>query len=254
MGFVSRAHIFPCEELVYRPLDPPVRQTLHLRYPLGHTLTAPESYLAGLLVEERLADPRYQPADTPFVQQLLDDVRTPAGAVLPKSAASCTVGTALQTVQEVNLDTRVLEYLIAIVEEHSLSKQRTGSCWHSPPSPAICTTWRPWWGCRCFPASTTGCTPPVQASSLPTMPATSSAWKRSCSPGSAPAIPGLPRSDLPPSQKTNSRRAIRLHGGCLRILRDQAAVRASPSGKMILLTKKKITMEMPPLSTVVPML
>lgn len=45
-----------------------------------------------------------------------------AGAVLPKSAASCTVGTALQTVQEVNLDTRVLEYLIAIVEEHSLSK------------------------------------------------------------------------------------------------------------------------------------
>lgn len=68
VGFVSRAHIFPCEELVYRPLDPPVRQTLHLRYPLGHTLTAPESYLAVLLVEERLADPRYQPADTPFVQ------------------------------------------------------------------------------------------------------------------------------------------------------------------------------------------
>lgn len=28
----------------------------------------------------------------------------------------------------------------------------------------------------------------------------------------------------------------------------------SPSGKMILFTKKKITMEMPPLSTVVPML
>ena len=29
---------------------------------------------------------------------------------------------------------------------------------------------------------------------------------------------------------------------------------ASPSGKMILFTKKKMTMEMPPLSTVVPML
>lgn len=29
---------------------------------------------------------------------------------------------------------------------------------------------------------------------------------------------------------------------------------ASPSGKMILFTKKKITMEMPPFSTVVPML
>ena len=29
---------------------------------------------------------------------------------------------------------------------------------------------------------------------------------------------------------------------------------ASPSGKMILFTKKKVTIEMPPLSTVVPML
>ena len=29
---------------------------------------------------------------------------------------------------------------------------------------------------------------------------------------------------------------------------------ASPSGKMILFTKKKMTIEMPPLSTVVPML
>ena len=35
---------------------------------------------------------------------------------------------------------------------------------------------------------------------------------------------------------------------------NQAAVLASPSGKMILFTKKKITMEMPPLSTVVPIL
>ena len=68
VGFVSKAHVFPCEELVYRPLDPPVRQTLHLRYPLGHTLTEPEYYLAGLLAEERLADPRYQPADDPFVK------------------------------------------------------------------------------------------------------------------------------------------------------------------------------------------
>ncbi len=35
VGFVSKAHVFPCEELVYRPLDPPVRQTLHLRYLLA---------------------------------------------------------------------------------------------------------------------------------------------------------------------------------------------------------------------------
>lgn len=122
VGFVSKAHVFPCEELVYRPLDPPVRQTLHLRYPLGHTLTEPEYYLAGLLAEERLADPRYQPADDPFVTQLLETVRTPMAAVKSKSTLHRAVGTALQTVQEVNLDTTVMEYLIAIVEEQSLSK------------------------------------------------------------------------------------------------------------------------------------
>ena len=122
VGFVSKAHVFPCEELVYRPLDPPVRQTLHLRYPLGHTLTEPEYYLAGLLAEERLADPRYQPADDPFVTQLLETVRTPIAAAKSKSTLHGAVGTSLQTVQEVNLDTTVMEYLIAIVEEQSLSK------------------------------------------------------------------------------------------------------------------------------------
>lgn len=122
VGLVSKAHVFPCEELVYLPLDPPVRQTLHLRYPLGHTLTEPEYYLAGLLAEERLADPRYQPADDPFVAQLLDNVRAPSAAAKGKSTAHGTVGTALQTVKDVNLDTKVMEYLIAIVEEQSLSK------------------------------------------------------------------------------------------------------------------------------------
>ena len=122
VGLVSKAHVFPCEELVYLPLDPPVRQTLHLRYPLGHTLTEPEYYLAGLLAEERLADPRYQPADDSFVAQLLDNVRAPSATAKDKSTAHGTVGTALQTVQDVNLDTKVMEYLIAIVEEQSLSK------------------------------------------------------------------------------------------------------------------------------------
>ena len=36
--------------------------------------------------------------------------------------------------------------------------------------------------------------------------------------------------------------------------RGYLAACCSPSGKMILFTKKKITMEMPPFSTVVPML
>ena len=38
------------------------------------------------------------------------------------------------------------------------------------------------------------------------------------------------------------------------LCKDQFSFLASPSGKMILFTKKKMTMEMPPLSTVVPML
>lgn len=122
VGLVSKAHVFPCEELVYRPLDPPVHQTLHLRYPLGHTLTEPEYYLAGLLAEERLADPRYQPIDDPFVTGLLKNVRTPMIADKEERAAHIAEGTALKTAQNVNLDTKVMEYLIAIVEEQSLSK------------------------------------------------------------------------------------------------------------------------------------
>ena len=38
------------------------------------------------------------------------------------------------------------------------------------------------------------------------------------------------------------------------LCKDQFSFLASPSGKMILFTKKKMTMEIPPFSTVVPML
>lgn len=122
VGFVSKVHASPCEALVYRPLDPPVRQTLRLRYPLGHTLTEPEYDLAGLLAEERLADPRYQPAESSFVTELLENVRSSAAPAQNKSTVCRPMGTALQTVQKIDLDTKVLEYLIAIVDEQSLSK------------------------------------------------------------------------------------------------------------------------------------
>ena len=64
VGLVSNAHVFPCSELAYRPLNPPVHQTLHLRFPLGHTLTEPERYLAGLLITERSAIPGTSPPTT----------------------------------------------------------------------------------------------------------------------------------------------------------------------------------------------
>lgn len=121
VGLVSRVHVFPCDELVYRPLDPPVQQTLHLRYPLGHTLTQEERYLAALLVEERLTDPRYQAADTPFVRQLREEAAAPETAAGHPEGKAGAAGPTRGTAQELSLDSKVMEYLTAIVEEKSLS-------------------------------------------------------------------------------------------------------------------------------------
>ena len=166
VGLVSNAHVFPCSELAYRPLDPPVHQTLHLRFPLGHTLTEPERYLAGLLITERLHDPRYKPTDAPLVDQLLQEVLSPSQLADTGSLPREAVGTALQTMQEVNLDSRVMEYLISIVEEQSLSRAAERHFWRSPPFPAIYVPWRRWWALPCSPGSTTGCVPPVPEPSL----------------------------------------------------------------------------------------
>lgn len=122
VGLVSKAHVFPCDELVYRPLDPPVYQTLHLRYPLGHTLTEPERYLAGLLARERLMDQRYQAIDNPQVWELLHAADSPEEQARDSGSVRFQIGTALQSVHGINLDSRVLEYIIAIVDEQSLSR------------------------------------------------------------------------------------------------------------------------------------
>lgn len=102
------------------PFVLPVRQTLHLRYPLSRRLSEPERYLAALLAEERLVDPRYQAADSPFVRQLLEEAAAPA----PSGAegAEALPGPAPEAVPEINLDSKTLEYLAAIVEEQSLSR------------------------------------------------------------------------------------------------------------------------------------
>lgn len=73
-----------------------------------------------LLAEERLADMRYQTSNDPFVVQMLENVRMPIGLTVDGSTHRA-LGTALQRIREVTLDTKVLEYLIAIVEEESLS-------------------------------------------------------------------------------------------------------------------------------------
>ena len=121
-GLVSKAHVFPCDELVYLSLDPPVYQRLHLRYPLGHTLTEPERYLAGLLIRERLSDPRYEPIRSPEADALFAMVEAADEAYIAGSNQTRASGASHQDSGFISLDTKILEYLTAIVEEQSLSR------------------------------------------------------------------------------------------------------------------------------------
>ena len=121
-GLVSKAHVFPCDELAYLSLDPPVYQKLHLRYPLGHTLTEPERYLASLLIRERLADPRYEPIKSPEADELFAMVEAADDAYIAGGMQGRAASRAQQESHFISLDTRILEYLAAIVEEQSLSR------------------------------------------------------------------------------------------------------------------------------------
>ncbi|MCD8223192.1 MAG: LysR family transcriptional regulator [Clostridiales bacterium] len=123
-GLVSQAHVFPCQDLVYRPLEPPVHQTLHIRYPLGHTLTEPERYLAALLIRERLSDLRYTAIRTPEVEEFLHIADSPSGEDISpqEKAGETTRAPAIhQTAPEIQLNTQILKYILSIVDEKSLT-------------------------------------------------------------------------------------------------------------------------------------
>lgn len=125
VGLVSQAHVFPCEELVYRPLDPPIYQTLHIRYPREHTLTEAEQYLAGLLIRERLSDSRYKAIPSGETEALMEIVDLDKGR---DSNASAPVSDPVRahifhnTAPEITLNTQLLQYVIAIVDEKSLTR------------------------------------------------------------------------------------------------------------------------------------
>lgn len=127
-GLVSQAHVFPCEELVYRPLDPPVYQSLHIRYPLGHTLTEPERYLAGLLIRERLSDPRYRATPLKEAESLVRfadadiNIREGEPSSSPWKQTDLTLRTLHHAPPQINLSTPLLKYIIAIVDEKSLTR------------------------------------------------------------------------------------------------------------------------------------
>ena len=123
-GFVSQVHANPCEEIRYLSLDPPVYQMIHIRYPKGRALTDPQKYLAGLLIRQRLLDRRYIPISSPEVQELLEIERSKTQNDLSQPSLPAAGATAKMddNSNEINLDTAVLKYMIAIVDEKSLSK------------------------------------------------------------------------------------------------------------------------------------
>ena len=123
-GFISRVHASPCEEVRYLSLDPPVYQMVHIRYPKGHVLTDPQKYLAGLLIRQRLQDSSYIPISSPAVQELLDIEKTTTQDTLSIPSRPISGGTAKMddNSYEISLDTAVLKYMIAIVDEKSLTR------------------------------------------------------------------------------------------------------------------------------------
>ncbi len=123
-GFVSKAHVAPCKELVYLSLDPPVFQNLHLRYPLGHILTEPEQFLAGLLMRERLSDARYTASSSKEAKELIQLAKSFAQPETDSQEdfPSMPIGAAQHTAPQINLSTPLLKYIIAIVDEKSLTK------------------------------------------------------------------------------------------------------------------------------------
>lgn len=128
VGFVSRAHVFPCKEVTYIPLDPPVFQSQHIRYPKGHVLTDAEKYLIWLLVSERLSDSRYTPVDSKELADIKAAVEMNDYFITSRyqrkdtmPANKCRKNITGERIRNIGFDTNVLRYILGIIEEHSLS-------------------------------------------------------------------------------------------------------------------------------------
>lgn len=148
-GLVSRIHVKPCEEVRYISLDPPVYQLTHLRYPQGHILTESERYLAGLLIQHRLSDPGNEPIDSLELKGFLKTVEeieksAPVGPsrldkdeIIEGSSQADRNRTFINAQininkdeksrkkkrsEDIHLDTRILEYIVAIADEKGLTQ------------------------------------------------------------------------------------------------------------------------------------
>ncbi|MCR5007822.1 MAG: LysR family transcriptional regulator [Oribacterium sp.] len=123
-GLVSRIHVKPCEEVRYISLDPPVYQLTHLRYPKGHILTESERYLAGLLIQHRLSDPGNEPIDSLELKGFLKTVEEieKSAPVGPSRLEKDEKNRKKKRSEDIHLDTRILEYIVAIADEKGLTQ------------------------------------------------------------------------------------------------------------------------------------
>lgn len=125
-GLVSKTYVTPCNELVFLPLDPPVHQVTHIRFPLGYKLTEPEKYLASLLIKDLQSDPdqHFEIIPSSQVNDLLLAADLSFGNKGSGISAPDIPGTlaSTQNPPELNLNPQLLRYVIAIVDEKSLTK------------------------------------------------------------------------------------------------------------------------------------
>lgn len=125
-GFVSKKYAAPCSELVFLPLDPPVYQETHIRFPLGHTLTEPEQYLASLLIRDLRSnhEHRFEIIPSKEVNVLLQiadsDINSGNNSVFMQGRHMFTSSAPVYS--ELNLNLQLLRFVIAIVDEKSLTK------------------------------------------------------------------------------------------------------------------------------------
>ena len=120
-GLVSKIHVVPCEEASYISLDPPVYQTQHIRFPMGQEITEKERYLASLLMHERLSDPRYEPIHSQEADELFAVADEVEETLAPAPPLRFAPGADQTQAGAVSFDLKILEYIIAIVEEKSLA-------------------------------------------------------------------------------------------------------------------------------------
>ena len=122
VGFVSQAHVFPSQDVAYRPLDPPVYQILHIRYPKGHTLSSAERYLVRLLMEERLSDKRYTAIHSDRLSAFTESLHNTSEHEIFTRTTGTGAAVSKARPQDIHFDIEVMRYILGIAEEGSLTK------------------------------------------------------------------------------------------------------------------------------------